>query len=115
MAIDTLKTLDIIEVMQSFVEKKRPPVHIRAKLDIDYRIDGQSVTIVEVRPRWDNPEIYRDHPIAKTTFIKAKNHWKVFWMRADLKWHSYEPKPYVKTLSAFTELVDADKHHCFWG
>jgi hypothetical protein len=115
MAIDTLKTLDIIEVMGNFIEKKRPPVHVRPQLDIDYRIDGQSVTVVEVRPRWDNPEVYRDSPRAKTTFVKAKNQWKVFWMRADLKWHSYAPKPYVLTLKEFTELVDEDKHHCFWG
>ena len=115
MAIDSLKTLDIIEVMENFIEKRRPPVHILPKLDIDYRIDGQSVTIVEVRPKWDNPEIYRDTPIAKTTFIKAKNQWKVFWMRQDLKWHSYTPKPHVKTLKEFTELVLEDKHACFWG
>ena len=115
MAIDSLQTLDIIEVMENFIEKRRPPVHIRPKLDIDYRIDGQSVTIVEVRPRWDNPEIYRDTPIAKTTFIKAKNQSKVFWMRQDLKWHSYTPKPHVKTLKEFTELVLEDKHACFWG
>ena len=115
MPIDSLQTLDIIEVMENFIEKRRPPVHIRSKLDIDYRIEGQSVTIVEVRSRWDNLEIYRDTPMAKTTFIKAKNQWKVFWMRADLNWHSYTPKPYVRTLSEFTELVDEDKHACFWG
>ena len=115
MAIDTLKTLDIIEVMENFVDKRRPPVHIRPKLDISYRIENQSVTIVEVRPKWDNPAVYRDTLIAKTTFIKSKNQWKVFWMRADLNWHSYTPKPYVRTLSEFTELVDEDKHACFWG
>ena len=115
MAIDSLQTLDIIEVMENFVERRRPPVHIRPKLDIDYRIDGQSVTIVEVRPRWDNPEIYRDTPMAKTTFIKAKNQWKVFWMRADLKWHSYTPKPIVNFVEEFIKLVEEDKQHCFWG
>lgn len=72
MPIDSLKTLDIIEVMENFRDKKRPPEHIRAKLDVDYRIEGQSVTIVEVRPRWNNPAVYRDTPMAKTTFIKSK-------------------------------------------
>ena len=115
MSIDTLKTLDIIEVMENFREKKRPPEHIRTKLDVDYRIEDQSIIIVEVRPQWDNPSVYRDTPMAKTTFIKAKNHWKVFWMRQDLKWHSYTPKPTVEKLSDFIELVLEDKHHCFWG
>ena len=44
-----------------------------------------------------------------------KNIWKVFWQRADLKWHSYEPKPTVKQLTDFLKLVDEDEHHCFKG
>ena len=115
MPIDLLKTLDIIEVMENFVEKRRPAVHIRPKLDIGYKIEDQSIFVLEIRPKWDKPEIIREHPIAKATFIKAKNQWKVFWMRADLKWHSYTPKPYVRTLLEFTELVNEDKDHCFWG
>jgi Protein of unknown function (DUF3024) len=115
MAIDTLKTLEIIEVMENFVDKRRPPEHIRPKLDISYRIEELSVTIVEVRPKWDNPEIIRDHPVAKATIVKAKNCWKVFWLRADLKWHSYKPNPIVPSLSDFVRLVDEDKNACFWG
>lgn len=115
MAIDSLKTLDIIEVMENFVDKRRPPEHIRPKLDISYRIEDQSVTIVEVRPKWDNPEIIRDNPVAKATFVKAKNYWKVFWLRSDLKWHTYKPKPTVHSLSEFVNLVHEDKYACFWG
>ena len=53
--------------------------------------------------------------IAKATFVKTKQHWNVFWKRADLKWHTYEPKPKVKTVKEFVDLVDEDSHHCFWG
>jgi hypothetical protein len=115
MAIDTLRTLEIIEVMENFVEKRRPPEHIRLKLDIRYRIDNQSITIVEVRPKWNNSEVIRDHPVAKATFVKAKNYWKVFWLRADLTWDSYKPCPIVPSLSDFIRLVDEDTRACFWG
>jgi hypothetical protein len=115
MPIDSLQTLDIIEAMENFLVKKRPPVHIRPKLDIGYKIEDQSIYIFEVRPKWDNPEVIQEHNIAKTTFVKAKDYWKVYWMRQDLKWHSYTPKPTVKKLSEFIELVIEDKHHCFWG
>lgn len=115
MAIDTLKTLDIIEVMENFVDKRRPPLHIRPMLDISYRIEAQSVTIVEVRPTHNNPEVMRDHPVAKATFIKTKGCWKIFWLRADLKWYAYNPNPTVQSLSDFVKLVDEDKHSCFWG
>lgn len=40
MAIDTLKTLEIIEVMEIFLSRIRPPEDIRDKLDIGYTIDN---------------------------------------------------------------------------
>jgi hypothetical protein len=115
MAIETLQTLDVIEALENFMSKIRPPEHVRKELDICYTIDGQSIIIFEIRPQWNKPEIIHQYPVAKTSFVKAKNHWKVFWRRADLKWHSYTPKPVVKTIKEFTKLVEEDKHHCFWG
>lgn len=115
MAIDILQTLDVIEAMENFIARKRPPEHIRSQLDISYKIDGQSIYVLEIRPQWNKPEVIIEHPVAKATFVKTKNHWKVYWMRANLKWHSYLPKPAVKTIAAFTKLVEDDKHHCFWG
>jgi alanine-alpha-ketoisovalerate/valine-pyruvate aminotransferase len=34
-------------ILDDFIESKRPPVEIRDKLDIAYRVDNQSVTIYE--------------------------------------------------------------------
>ena len=115
MAIDALQTLDVIEAMENFIARIRPPEHIRPELDLGYKIENQSILVFEIRPQWDKPQVIRESPVAKTTFVKAKNHWKVFWMRADLNWHSYSPKPTVKTVKEFTKLVSEDKHHCFWG
>lgn len=115
MAVSNLQILDIIEVMEAFMERKRPPENIRHQLDLLYKIDGQSVVINEVRPRLHNPPETFEHGVAKATFIKAKNEWKIFWFRADLKWHSYKPNPTVKSLGDFVALVEEDKHRCFWG
>ncbi len=115
MAIDILQTVDVIEAMENFIERKRPPEHIRPKLDLGYKIEEQSIIVFEIRPQWDKPEVIKEHPVAKTTFVKVKNHWKIFWLRADLNWHSYKPKPTVNTINEFIKLVDEDKHHCFWG
>lgn len=115
MAIDASHVLELIEVMENFMTKRRPPENIRSKFDLSYKIEDQSIIIFEIRPRWDNPEEIMEFPVAKTTFVKAKNHWKVFWQKADLKWHGYEPKLVVKSIQEFVKLVDEDKHHCFWG
>lgn len=115
MKIDAIQTVDIIEVMENYIHGKRPPEHMRSKIDIGYSIDGQSITIFEIRPRWDNPSVIIEREIAKTTFVKSKGYWKIFWMRADLKWHGYPAKPVVESLKDFVKVVDEDKHGCFWG
>lgn len=115
MAVTNLQVLDIIEVMEAFLERQRPPEHMRPKLDIGYKIEGQSIIIHEIRPLYNDASEIIYPEVAKTTFVKVKNHWKVFWFRADLKWHAYGPKPTVKTLKEFLKLVEEDKYACFWG
>lgn len=115
MALDVMHTVEIIEALENWLDKNRPREKIRSKLDIGYRIDDQSVLIFELRPRWDKPEIIRETPIAKTTWVHTKKRWKIFWMRADLKWHGYTPKLFVKTIHEFLNIVLEDKHGCFWG
>lgn len=103
------------KLVGQFIEQRRPAPHIRKELDLDFRIDGQSIQIFEIRPVWNNPSKKLESPAAKATWIKTQKCWKVFWMRADLKWHGYEPCLHVKTLEEFLKLVDNDPYGCFWG
>ncbi len=101
--------------MGELVEKRRPPVHVRAQLDIGFRIEGQSIEIFEIRPMWRNPEQKNEIPIAKTTFVASQKIWRVFWQRADLKWHRFGPNPEVHSLEEFLDIVDRDENGCFFG
>ena len=115
MTLDIFKTVDIIEIMENFTEERRPPIEIRDELDLSYKIENQSIIIFEIRPKFKSVTEKIECLIAKTTFVKTNNSWKVFWQRADLKWHLYKPQPVVKTLKDFTQLVNDDIYHCFWG
>jgi hypothetical protein len=115
MTFSIQQQLEIVEVMENFLDRFRPEEEIRAKLDFGYHIEGQSVCIVEIRPRWDNPEEIHESRQAKATWVKKRGMWKVFWLRASLKWESYPTCPNVKTLAEFVDLVEEDRHHCFWG
>lgn len=115
MALNILKTADVIETIENFLAKRRPLENIRHEIDLDYKIEKQSVIIFEIRPRWNNKKEKKESPVAKTTWVKTQQIWKIYWMRADLKWHSYQPSPEVKTISEFIQIVDEDKHGCFWG
>ena len=48
MAFSEFEIKQIAKQPQTFLDKRRPPVHIRKELDIDYRIDGNS--IFKIRP-----------------------------------------------------------------
>lgn len=115
MAFDEIARKRIESTVAAFVQKRRPPVHIRPQLDIGFRIAGHSVEIFEIRPVWNRPTELREGPVAKATFVQTREVWKVFWHRADLKWHSYSPVPTVGSIAKFLELVRADPHGCFWG
>jgi hypothetical protein len=99
----------------AFVEERRPPAYLRAKVDLSFRVTGQSVEIFEVRPKFDRPDRKIEEAVARATYVKATGRWKVFWQRADLKWHRYTPMPEVPSLEEFLELVREDKNSCFFG
>lgn len=115
MAFNDLDRKRIEKAMDGFLAKRRPPPHIRPKLDIGYRLNGQSVELFEIRPQWDDPSIIRQYPFAKATYVRTQNLWRVFWKRANLKWHGYEPAATVEAIDEFLAAVDADPYGCFFG
>ena len=115
MAISEFEIKRIEKIVGEFIEKKRPEPHIRDKLDIAFRINGQSFEVYEIRPQWDNPAIKIEGPIAKATYVKSKKIWKLYWMRGNLKWYSYEPLAQSKSLEKILDEIDTDPYCCFWG
>lgn len=116
MAFSEFETKRLEKIVGAFINEHRPPPHVRSELDLGFRITGQSVDIFEIRPRWrGQPGEKVEGPVARATFVKAQEAWKVFWRRADLRWHPYPPKPRVPSIEKFLALVAEDKHACFFG
>ena len=105
----------IEKLVEAFLEKRRPPPDLRKELDLGFRIVGPSLELFEVRPVWNDPSQFMESPVAKATFVKARGVWRVFWHRADMKWHRYPPCPEVRSVEEFLSLVGRDENHCFWG
>jgi len=64
---------------------------------------------------WNNPKEKIEEPVAKVTYLKSQNLWKVYWQRADLKWHRYDPDPEVDSIADFIKIVECDEFGCFFG
>ncbi len=116
MAISEFETKRCEKVVQTYLDGRRPPPHIRPELDLGCRVTGQSVEMFEIRPVWKGgPGEKMEQPFAKATYVKSTAVWKVYWQRADLKWHRYEPNSEVKTLEEFLAVVEKDEYGCFYG
>ena len=85
------------------------------ELSIEYRIEKHDVMIYERRPAWDKPKEMLETPVSKFRYNHSKNEWRLLWMRADLKWHSYKPLSSSVTLRKLIHEVEADPYGCFWG
>ncbi len=115
MALSEFEQKRCEKIIGAYVKSRRPPAHVRGKVDIGFRVTAQSVEIFEIRPKFDDAVEKLEHSVAKATFVKYAQSWRVYWQRADLRWHAYEPVPVVASLEEFVQLVEADEHSCFWG
>lgn len=115
MALSEFETRRVEKLASDYTEANRPPVHIRDQLDLGFRVSDQSLELFEIRPRYDDPSQKIEESVAKTTYVKKSRTWKVYWKRADLKWHGYEPVPEVGTLEEFFAVVEEDQYGCFKG
>ncbi len=103
----------IAKIVGGYVDSRRPPPQIRNELDLAFLIDKQSVILYEIRQIMGGSHVER--PFAKATWVKTQQHWRIFWQRANLKWHSYEPLPEVGRLEDFVKEVERDPYCCFYG
>jgi hypothetical protein len=92
--------------------RNRP--EFKEQLSFEYRVKGHDVTVFERRPKWRGTGI-TEHGVAKLRFVRRAGEWRLFWMRADLKWHSYTPAASSTDLPTLVAQVDTDPNGCFFG
>jgi hypothetical protein len=115
MPFTEFETARIEAAMEDFLARRRPPVEIRDRLDLGYRIEGQSVIIHSIRPDSRDASRKIEEAAAKASYVRKTNRWKIYWMRADMKWHAYPPYPEAVLFEEFLAVVDEDEKCCFCG
>jgi hypothetical protein len=65
MAFTIEQTASIESSIADFLTRRRPPEEIRHKLDLAWRIEGQSVVIYSIRPFWRDESQKIEEPAAK--------------------------------------------------
>ncbi|MFA7523288.1 MAG: DUF3024 domain-containing protein [Halothiobacillaceae bacterium] len=113
MAWNELDRRRVEKIVSDFVESRRPPVELRAQLDLAFRLEGQVVDLFEKRRSLHGHDV--ETPVARLRYVKSRKVWKLYWMRADLKWHRYQPLPESDRLEVLLREIDEDSIACFFG
>ena len=53
--------------------------------------------------------------VAKATYVQKSDNWKIYWQRADLKWHRYDPNPTADSIEEVLRIIEEDECACFYG
>jgi hypothetical protein len=113
-ALSEFELKRIAKSVDAFVQRRRPPPHLRPQVDLAFRINGQSVEIFEIRVAWRDKTKTIEEPVAKATYVKTRRVWIIYWQRADMKWHRYQANP-VRSIEEFLDIVQIDEFGCFFG
>ena len=106
---------DIDHIVGQWCLEKVPP-ELKKQIDHDYEVDGQSVTIFEVRPAWrGQPGEVMRRGFAKLRYVKSSELWHIYWMRQTGKWDLYEPASSACSLEEALTIIDTDTYGCFFG
>ena len=115
MAFNELEKKAVEKELENFLGRKRPPRHLRSEIDIQYLISGQTVIIEEVRPYWRDKSQQVRNPLAKLTYVRSRDIWKIYWMGKTMQWQSYAPNPEAEKMEEALGIIEEDSSGCFFG
>lgn len=93
----------------------RVPEHVRDKLQIKYKWEGNAVILFEFRPSWRDPDVWLEEPVAKFRYVQSRREWQLFYMARTLKWKAFPVRPTAKKFETLLAEVERDSTGLFWG
>jgi len=114
LAFNELELKRIKKTVGDFCRRHTRPELVH-ELRLGYEIAGQSVVVFEERPDWWDAAQRMRNPLAKFRYVRTSGSWNLYWHRADLKWHRYQPAAPTSDLAALVEIVERDECGAFFG
>jgi hypothetical protein len=91
------------------------PLPVRDRVWATHGWRGDTVTLFEWRPLFDQPDKAVDMKVAQFRYDAASGKWSLFCADRNGKWHSYVDLPASKRFTDLLEEVDEDPTGIFWG
>lgn len=109
-----VKTL-VEKKVDEFCKKMVPP-HVLDKMNLSYKIKGDSVTIFENRAPWHKDmKEWTSTAVAQIRFNERTGKWTLFCADRNSKWHEYYDMEPTKNIDKILEEIDRDPTGIFWG
>jgi hypothetical protein len=113
MAIPELEAARVRLALENFC--KSVPAAIQSELSYEYRVEGNTVMLLERRPRFDNPRESTELEIAKFVYRPRIGGWSLRWSDRNGRWHRYEGFENHPRFSDVLAEVRADPTGIFFG
>lgn len=96
--------------------KKRVPAHVLDKINLSYKIRGNSVTIFENRAPWrPDWEEWTSMAIAQLRYDNNTGEWTLYCADRNDKWFEYLDMEPTKNIDEILIEIDEDPTGIFWG
>lgn len=95
---------------------KRVPAHVLDKVNLTYKIRGNSVTIIENRAPW-RPDMkeWTSMPVAQIRYDDKTGKWTLYCADRNGRWHVYIDVDSTKNIDKILREIDEDPTGIFWG
>ena len=114
MALPEILIAKASKALEKFCHDRIPP-HARDQVKLEFEFRGNTVTLVEVRPVWNDPSRHTHSPIAQFRFDVDSMKWNLYCCDRNSKWHFYTQTEATADFDLLIKEVDSDPTRIFWG
>lgn len=114
MALPELTKKQVEATLESFCEK-RIPSHMRDKVRLKFSFRGDSVSLFEERPYFQDPSHWTSSPIANFKFDQKDKTWSLHYPDRNSKCHLYDRTRPSRQFIHLLRAVEHDPTGIFWG
>ncbi|MCC6808532.1 MAG: DUF3024 domain-containing protein [Deltaproteobacteria bacterium] len=95
---------------------RRVPARARDQIQLRYSARGDSITLLETRPRWNDPNAaWTEQPIARFDFDGQDGVWLLKCADRNGRWRAYDRVGATKRFEDLLGEIDRDPTGIFWG
>ncbi len=102
------------QVLSDLIER-RSPQGLRDKIRLSTRVLGNTMTLFEHHPAFDEPDAWAELEVAQFRYDPTSQLWSLYCADRNGRWHRYTHTRPTRDFAALAREVDEDPTCIFWG